>query len=46
MLCLDIRNISIINVKGIDYRCIINDINKSEAIHLLENYVLEDREYI
>ena len=46
MLCLDIKNIAIITVKGVDYRRIIHDISKSEAIHLLEHSVLEDRGYI
>ena len=46
MLCLDISDISVITIKGVDYRCIINGIRKSEAIRLLENYLLEDRWYI
>ena len=29
-------------VKGVDYPCIIHDINKSEAIHLLGDSMLED----
>ena len=37
MLCLHFSDIAIITVKGVDYRCIIHDISKSEAIHLLEN---------
>ena len=43
MLFLNISYIAIITVKGADYRCIIHGINKSEAIHLLENSMLEDR---
>ena len=46
MLCLNISNIAIITVKGVDYPCIIHDISKYEAIHLLENPVLEDCGYI
>ena len=38
--------IAIITVKGVDCHCIIHDISKSEAIHLLENSVLDDRGYI
>ena len=34
---LSISNISIITVKNIDYRCIIHNISKSEAINLLKN---------
>ena len=46
MLCLNISNIAIITVKNVDYCCIMYNINKSEAIHLLENYVLEDLGYL
>ena len=45
MLCLDFSNIANITVKGVDYYCIIH-ISKSEAIHLLENSVLDDCGYI
>ena len=44
MLCLNISNI--INVKGVDYCCIIHYISKCKAIHLLENYFLDGRGYI
>ena len=44
--CLNISDIAIITVKSVDYCCIIHVISKSEAIHLLENYVLEDRGYM
>ena len=46
MLCLNISNIVIITVKGVDYCCIIYDIIKSKAIRFLEKSVLEDRGYI
>ena len=46
MLCLNISNIAIITVKNVDDRCIFSDITKAEAIHLLENSVLDDRGYI
>ena len=42
MLCLNIRDIAVIT----DYCCIIHNISKSEAVHLLENYVFDDQEYI
>ena len=45
MLCLNISNIIIITVKNVDYRCIIHNITKSEAINLLKNSLLEDRGY-
>ena len=43
MLGVNISDIAIINIKGVDYRCIIYGISKSEAINLLANYVLEER---
>ena len=43
MLCIDISDIALMTVKNVDYRCIIHNISKSEAINLLENSVLEDR---
>ena len=46
MLCLNVSDVAIVTVKGVDYRCIIYDIRKSEEINLLENSVLEDSEYI
>ena len=46
MQCLDISNIAIFTVNNVDYCCIIYNINKSEAINLLENSVLQDRGYI
>ena len=46
MLDVDISDIAIITIKNVDYRCIIHNISKSEAINLLENYVLENRGYI
>ena len=44
MLYLDISDIAIITVKDVD--CIIHGTNKSEAIHLLENSVLDNFGYI
>ena len=46
MLCLDLNDIAIITVKNVDYRCIIHNISKSEAINLLKIYVLESLGYM
>ena len=46
MLCLNISDIAIVTVKCVDYCCIIHNISKSEATHLLENFLLEDHGYI
>ena len=46
MLCLNISDILVITVNTADYCCISYDISRSEAIHLLKNYMLGDRVYI
>ena len=46
MLSVNIRDIAIITIKNVDYFCIIQKISKSEAINLLQNFVLEDRGYL
>ena len=46
MLNVNISKISIITVKNVDYRRIIKNLSKSEAINLLENSVLENCGYI
>ena len=42
MLCLNLSDIAIITVQGVDYCRIIYGISKSDTIHLLENSVLDD----
>ena len=46
ILGVNIRDTAIITVKNVDYRCIIRNISRSEAINLLKNYVLENCGYI
>ena len=47
MLSVNISDIAgIITIKNFDYRCIIHNISKSEAINLLEDSVLENCVYI
>ena len=46
ILCLNIIDITIITVKNVNYRCIIQKISKSEVMNLLESAVLEKREHI
>ena len=46
MLCLNIANTTIITVKNVDDRCVIDSISKYEAINLLKNSVIGDRECI
>ena len=40
MMSMNLSNIVILNIKGTDYRCIINGISKREAVNLLENFDL------
>ena len=46
ILCLNISDIAITTVKNIDYSFIIHEISESQAIHLLENYIVDDCGYI
>ena len=46
MLNVTITDVAIITTKNVDYRSIIYNISKSEAINLLKNSVLEDHRYI
>ena len=46
MLSLNISNITNITVKDIDYRSIVSPIRNSDAIHLLENAVVNDCGFI
>ena len=46
ILSLDIRDVSTITVESIDYRFNISDISKSNAIHLHENVLLDNRNFI
>ena len=40
MLCLNISDVVINTVKGVDYHCIICDTSKYEAIYLSENLIV------
>ena len=46
MLCLNIGDINIITIKGVDYRCIIHDISKCKAIICSRNSVGDDCGYM
>ena len=45
MISPHINNIVVIIVKGADYGTIIYGVSKCDTIHLLENSVLNDREF-
>ena len=39
MMSMNFRGIAILNINGVGYRCIVNGISKSEAVHLLEKTI-------
>ena len=39
----ELKNIAILNVKGVDYRCVLWGISKNEAMNMMNNSVLKDR---
>ena len=43
MMSFEIKNITVLNINGLDYRFIIVGIIKSEAINLLKNANLSDK---
>ena len=43
MTAYELKNIAILNVKVVDFRCIFWGISRDEAVNRLNNSVLEDR---
>ena len=43
MMSIDFKFIVILNINGVDYRCIIFGISKSEAIHIFKNHDLSEK---
>ena len=39
----ELKNIAILNVKEADFRCILWEISRDEAVNRLNNSVLEDK---
>ena len=42
MTAYELKNIAILNVKGVDFRCILWGISRDEAVNRLNNYLLKD----
>ena len=36
-MSINLNEIAILNIRGVDYRCIINRIDKSEAVNFLQS---------
>ena len=43
MTASELKNSAILNVKGVDFRCILWGISRDEAVNRLNNSVLEDK---
>ena len=41
MTAYELKNIAILNIKGVHCRCILWGISKNEAVHILNTSVLE-----
>ena len=40
MAAYELKSIAILNVKEVDYRCVLWGINKNETVNILNNFVL------
>ena len=43
MIAYELKNTGIVNVKGIDYRCVLWNITRTDAINMLGNSKLDDQ---
>ena len=43
MMTYELKNIAILNVIGIDYRCVLRNMSKNDAINRLNNSKLDDK---
>ena len=43
MTAYELKNIAILNAKGVNFRCILYGISKDEAVNMVNNSVLEDK---
>ena len=46
MMAYELENIAILNAKGVDYRCVLWNISRDEAVNRLSNSVLEDKDVL
>ena len=44
MMARELENIAILNIKGVDYRCILWNMTKNDAIIRLNNSKLNDKD--
>ena len=43
MMSVNLDNVAILNMNGVNYRCILSGIRKSEAVNLLQNANLSEK---
>ena len=43
MMAYELENIVILNIKGVDYRCVLWNMTKNDAIYRLDNSKLDDK---
>ena len=43
MMAYELKNIAILSVKGVDYRCVLWGVTKNDAINMLGNSKLHDK---
>ena len=43
MIARELKNFALLNVKGVDFRCILWGISRGEAVNRLNNSVFKDR---
>ena len=46
MTAYELKNIAILNVKGVDFRCISWGISRNKAVNRFNNSVLEDKDVL
>ena len=43
MISINLDDIAILNIRGVDYRCVVNGISKSKTVNLLQNADLSEK---
>ena len=46
MTAYELKNIAILNVKRVDFRCILWGISRAEAVNRLKGFLLEDKDVL
>ena len=42
MMAYELKNIAMLNAKGVDYRCVLWGVTKIDGINMLDNFKLDD----